>query len=65
MRAARPFVLAVIDGWGQSSDPFGNAIAAASTPAMDRLMSTWPWTAVAASGSGKRASAFDSAISGG
>ncbi len=50
MRAARPFVLAVIDGWGQSSDAFGNAIAAASTPAMDRLMSTWPWTAVAASG---------------
>jgi 2,3-bisphosphoglycerate-independent phosphoglycerate mutase len=50
VRAARPFVLAVIDGWGQSSDPFGNAIAAASTPAMDRLMSTWPWTAVAASG---------------
>jgi 2,3-bisphosphoglycerate-independent phosphoglycerate mutase len=50
VRAARPFVLAVIDGWGQSSDAFGNAIAAASTPAMDRLMSTWPWTAVAASG---------------
>jgi 2,3-bisphosphoglycerate-independent phosphoglycerate mutase len=48
--AARPFVLAVLDGWGQSDDPFGNAIAAASTPTVDRLMSKWPWTVVAASG---------------
>jgi 2,3-bisphosphoglycerate-independent phosphoglycerate mutase len=46
----RPFVLAVLDGWGQSEDAFGNAIAAASTPVMDRLMVTWPWTTVAASG---------------
>jgi 2,3-bisphosphoglycerate-independent phosphoglycerate mutase len=46
----RPFVLAVLDGWGQSDDPFGNAIAAASTPAVDRLMARWPWTTVAASG---------------
>ena len=50
MRATRPFVLAVIDGWGQSDDAFGNAIAAASTPAMDRLMNAWPHTTVAASG---------------
>jgi 2,3-bisphosphoglycerate-independent phosphoglycerate mutase len=50
VRAIRPFVLAVLDGWGQSDDTFGNAIAAASTPAMDRLMDTWPWTTVAASG---------------
>ena len=46
----RPFVLTVLDGWGQSDDPFGNAIAAASTPTVDRLMSRWPWTTVAASG---------------
>ena len=50
MRSVRPFVLAVLDGWGQSDDAFGNAIAAASTPAVDRLMQTWPWTTVAASG---------------
>jgi 2,3-bisphosphoglycerate-independent phosphoglycerate mutase len=48
--AVRPFVLAVLDGWGQSADEFGNAIAAASTPAVDRLMQTWPWTTLAASG---------------
>jgi len=48
--AVRPFVLAVLDGWGHSDDAFGNAIAAASTPAVDRLMATWPWTTIAASG---------------
>jgi 2,3-bisphosphoglycerate-independent phosphoglycerate mutase len=50
VRAVRPFVLAVLDGWGQSDDVFGNAIAAASTPAMDRMMSAWPWTTLGASG---------------
>jgi 2,3-bisphosphoglycerate-independent phosphoglycerate mutase len=50
VKAVRPFVLAVLDGWGQSDDLFGNAIAAASTPTVDRLMSRWPWTTVAASG---------------
>ncbi|MDQ6857226.1 MAG: 2,3-bisphosphoglycerate-independent phosphoglycerate mutase [Candidatus Dormibacteraeota bacterium] len=50
MSAVRPFVLAVLDGWGQSDESFGNAIAAAATPTVDRLMRRWPWTAVAASG---------------
>jgi 2,3-bisphosphoglycerate-independent phosphoglycerate mutase len=50
VRAVRPFVLAIIDGWGQSDTAFGNAIAAAATPEVDRLMATWPWTTVAASG---------------
>ena len=50
MRPVRPFVLAILDGWGWSGDSFGNAIAAASTPAMDRMMATWPWTTVKASG---------------
>jgi 2,3-bisphosphoglycerate-independent phosphoglycerate mutase len=50
VRAVRPFVLAVLDGWGHSDDVFGNAIAAASTPALDRLMDTWPSTTIAASG---------------
>jgi 2,3-bisphosphoglycerate-independent phosphoglycerate mutase len=46
----RPFVLAILDGWGYSDETFGNAIAAASTPTVDRLMREWPWTTVAASG---------------
>ncbi len=50
MRPVRPFVLVVLDGWGQSDDAFGNAIAAAATPTVDRLMNRWPWTTVAASG---------------
>jgi len=50
LRPARPFVLAVLDGWGHSDDAFGNAIAAASTPTVDRLLARWPATTVAASG---------------
>ncbi len=50
MNGVRPFVLVVLDGWGHSDEPFGNAIAAAATPAMDRLMGAWPWTTVGASG---------------
>jgi 2,3-bisphosphoglycerate-independent phosphoglycerate mutase len=50
VREVRPFVLAILDGWGCSDDSFGNAIAAASTPTMDRLQRDWPWTKVAASG---------------
>ena len=45
-----PVVLVVCDGWGHNPDHFGNAIAAARTPVMDRLMAAWPWTVVAASG---------------
>jgi 2,3-bisphosphoglycerate-independent phosphoglycerate mutase len=48
--AGRSVVLVVLDGWGESDDPFGNAIAAASTPAWDALCARWPRTAVAASG---------------
>ncbi len=50
MRPVRPFVLAVLDGWGLSDETYGNAIAAARTPALDRIMSRWPWTSLAASG---------------
>ncbi len=50
MTAGRPFVLVVIDGWGESSDPYGNAIARAHTPTWDALRARWPWTTVAASG---------------
>ncbi|MBJ7610456.1 MAG: 2,3-bisphosphoglycerate-independent phosphoglycerate mutase [Candidatus Dormibacteraeota bacterium] len=50
MSRARPFVLAILDGWGCSEDRFGNAIAAASTPTMDRLIAAWPSATLAASG---------------
>ncbi len=50
MRQVRPFVLAILDGWGSSDESFGNAIAAAATPTVDRLLRDWPSTTVAASG---------------
>jgi 2,3-bisphosphoglycerate-independent phosphoglycerate mutase len=43
-------VLVILDGWGCNPDPFGNAIAAASTPELDNLEARWPHTQVAASG---------------
>ncbi len=50
MSAVRPFVLVVLDGWGCNADPYGNAIAAAATPAIDDLEARWPHTEVDASG---------------
>ncbi|MBV8445881.1 MAG: phosphoglycerate mutase (2,3-diphosphoglycerate-independent), partial [Candidatus Dormibacteraeota bacterium] len=50
MTSVRPAVLVILDGWGSNSDPFGNAILAAATPAMDELAARWPHTLVAASG---------------
>ena len=46
----RPFVLVILDGWGYSADPYGNAIAAAATPELDALDARWPHTQVEASG---------------
>jgi 2,3-bisphosphoglycerate-independent phosphoglycerate mutase len=48
--ALRPFVLVILDGWGCNPDAFGNAIAAAATPELDRLEARWPHTEVTASG---------------
>lgn len=45
-----PTVLIVIDGWGENQDEFGNAIAQADTPTIDRLKSEWPNTVIAACG---------------
>ena len=50
MSVVRPFVLIVCDGWGENTDDFGNAIAAAATPHVDALRERWPWTTVEASG---------------
>jgi len=50
MSGVRPFVLIVLDGWGDNPDPYGNAIAAASTPELDALEQRCPHTTVDASG---------------
>jgi 2,3-bisphosphoglycerate-independent phosphoglycerate mutase len=50
VNAVRPLVLVVLDGWGCNPDDFGNAIASAATPELDRLEARWPHTEVAASG---------------
>lgn len=46
----RPIVLCVLDGWGCSDNTYGNAIAAASLPNWHRLLETYPWTTLQASG---------------
>ncbi len=43
-------MLVIIDGWGYRSDPFGNAIAAATKPNWDALWQRWPHTTLAAAG---------------
>lgn len=43
-------LLVICDGWGESSETVGNAIAEAHTPHLDALRTTWPHTTVAASG---------------
>jgi 2,3-bisphosphoglycerate-independent phosphoglycerate mutase len=48
--AVRPFVLVILDGWGCNPDAFGNAIAAARTPELDRLEAQCPHAQVDASG---------------
>jgi 2,3-bisphosphoglycerate-independent phosphoglycerate mutase len=50
MSGVRPFVLIVLDGWGDNPDPYGNAIAAAHTPELDALEQKCPHTTVDASG---------------
>ena len=50
MSGVRPFVLVILDGWGDNPDPYGNAIAAARTPDLDLLEERCPHTTVDASG---------------
>lgn len=45
-----PLVLIILDGWGHREETEGNAIAAANTPVMDSLWSTYPKTLLQASG---------------
>ena len=46
----RPFVLAILDGWGTSAVPHGNAILAADLPNWTRILATYPHTLLEASG---------------
>ncbi|HTJ28769.1 MAG TPA: 2,3-bisphosphoglycerate-independent phosphoglycerate mutase [Candidatus Limnocylindria bacterium] len=50
MSRRRPFVLAILDGWGYRSDEHGNAIAAADLPNWNRIVARYPHTLVDASG---------------
>jgi 2,3-bisphosphoglycerate-independent phosphoglycerate mutase len=45
-----PLVLIILDGWGYREETRCNAIAAANTPVMDSLWSTYPKTLLQASG---------------
>ncbi|MCZ7385181.1 MAG: 2,3-bisphosphoglycerate-independent phosphoglycerate mutase [Candidatus Methanoperedens sp.] len=46
----RPLLLMILDGYGLRENKEGNAIASAKTPNLDRLFSTYPHTALDASG---------------
>ncbi|MEW2070409.1 2,3-bisphosphoglycerate-independent phosphoglycerate mutase [Streptomyces sp. NPDC007346] len=51
MSAARPGILLVLDGWGHAEPGEGNALAAADTPCLDRLLATPAAVLAEASGS--------------
>jgi len=46
----RPFVLAILDGWGSTSETHGNAILAADLPNWQRILERYPNTLLEASG---------------
>lgn len=46
----RPLVTVILDGWGISFIPEGNAIESASTPTMDRFAAVYPAAALTAAG---------------
>lgn len=46
----KPVLLCILDGFGHNPDTYGNAVAAASTPNLDRLMKDNPMTFIGASG---------------
>ena len=49
-RDRRRVCLVILDGWGYREDPTDNAIAQAHTPTWDRLVASYPWTLLEASG---------------
>lgn len=50
MASKRPLVLIVLDGWGLSNKPRGNAIYSARKPVWDQLLRDCPHTAISGSG---------------
>ncbi len=50
MSRRKPFVLAILDGWGTTKETRGNAILAADLPNWTRMLATYPHTLVEASG---------------
>ena len=46
----RPTMLMILDGYGINPDPENNAIAAADTPALDRIFASYPNTTLKACG---------------
>ncbi|MHB1418465.1 MAG: 2,3-bisphosphoglycerate-independent phosphoglycerate mutase [Bacillota bacterium] len=48
--SARPLVLTILDGWGNSDQKGGNAIAQARLPNYQQLLDTYPHTSLKASG---------------
>lgn len=50
MKASRPIMFVVLDGWGIGTDDAHNAITLADTPTIDHFLGTYPNTAVGAAG---------------
>lgn len=50
MSNKKPYLLCIMDGFGHNPSDFGNAIAAANKPNLDRLMAENPMTYIGASG---------------
>ena len=50
LKPERRIVLAILDGWGLSTNTEGNAIALAQTPTMDSILSKYQYSALTASG---------------
>ncbi len=46
----KPVALIIMDGFGYNPDTYGNAIAAAKKPNIDKYMKEWPNTIIGASG---------------
>lgn len=46
----RPTMLMILDGFGENKDTYGNAIAKANTPALDKLFADYPRTSLKACG---------------
>ena len=48
--AKKPIALIIMDGCGINKDTYGNAVAAAKKPNLDRYLAEWPHTTIGASG---------------